>query len=249
MGRCLSLPHLACSALSAVLVTCALVPAPASAATFTPPPSCTAFLTVQMRGCLVSQHYTCSADAPGEQWTMLYDSDGPFFASKVDAEFQWLESRDMNPARTTLLEQPSADPASLGTLMSTGRDDYDFTTRADDGEQRRYRGHDTLTGETVNVDGVALEVTAFEMTETDGTGTLISRRSGQQFVNRDWRLFFSGAETYEAPEGALPIDNRPMKFIHPGQPGYLSTVPLFDCDALFSQADEPLMEDLRHDQL
>ena len=44
-----------------------LLAAPTSAATFAPPTGCTAYLTVQSRGCLVSQFYTCESDAKGEQ--------------------------------------------------------------------------------------------------------------------------------------------------------------------------------------
>ncbi len=39
----------------------------AAAATFTPPEGCTLELTVQSRGCSVTQYYHCSADAEGDQ--------------------------------------------------------------------------------------------------------------------------------------------------------------------------------------
>ena len=52
-----------------------LLAAPTYAATFTPPTGCTAYLTVQSRGCLVSQFYTCEADAKGEiGWNVSVDS-------------------------------------------------------------------------------------------------------------------------------------------------------------------------------
>lgn len=37
---------------------------PAEAGSFTPPEGCETFLTVQARGCRVSNHYRCEADAP-----------------------------------------------------------------------------------------------------------------------------------------------------------------------------------------
>ena len=50
----------------------------AQAGTFTPPEGCTAFLTVQSRQCRVSNYYTCSGDAPGDQWRQDFDQEGVF---------------------------------------------------------------------------------------------------------------------------------------------------------------------------
>lgn len=214
---------------------------PAAAATFTPPQGCTPFMTVQMRGCLVAHYFTCAGDAPGEQWDTLYDADGPFFSAKVDAEFQWLESWDFSPPQRTVLEEPSRDAASFSGLLATGEDTYDFSTLSDDGSRRSYVGVDRLTGERATIDGIELEVTGFEIEERAETGDVVARRWGNQYVHRDWRLFFSGREMFENTEGRLPTDNTPVDFIFPGEPGYLSTVPLFGCDELMSRA-EPALE-------
>ena len=76
------------------------LPLPALAGTFTPPKGCTANLTVQSRGCIVSQFYTCEGDKTGDQWRADYDADGPFFLSKIDSVAQWLESYEFNPTTT-----------------------------------------------------------------------------------------------------------------------------------------------------
>lgn len=213
---------------------------PAAAATFTPPQACTPFMTVQMRGCLVAHYFTCAGDAAGDQWDTLYDADGPFFTAKVDREFQWIESWEFSPPQRTVLEEPSRDAASFSGLLATGEDSYDFSTLSEDGFRRSYVGVDRLTGERQTIDGIELEVTEFEIEEKTDTGEVVARRWGNQYLHRDWRLFFSGREMFENEDGRLPTDNTPVNFIFPGEPGYLSTVPLFDCDELMSGAPLPL---------
>lgn len=220
---------------ASLVLTGALLAGPALAGQFTPPPGCAARMSLQMRACLVAHYYSCAADGPGQQWSVIYDSDGPFFAARVDAEYQWLESVDLPGGARSLLVAGAPDPASFSQLLATGEDSYDFTTEGEDGSLRRYQGYDRLTGDSVTIDGIALLATAFEMTETDPTtGAVMARRWGNQYVHRDWRLFFSGAESFSTDQGSLPMDASPRDFIFPGEPGYLSTVPLYDCDALMS---------------
>ncbi|MEI4471842.1 hypothetical protein [Frigidibacter sp. MR17.24] len=246
LARSSSAPIRAVAAAAAVL----WLSAPAvQAARFTPPQGCTATMTVQMRGCVVGQYFTCAGDPAGTKHDVLFDSDGPFFASTVDAEYQWIRSQDYGTGATSWLEEPSADAASFSNLLASGEDSYDFATMSDTGERSRYTGVDRLTGRSQTIDGVVLEVTEFAMTETADDGTQIARRWGSQYVHRDWRLFFSGPETFADDAGQLPIDNTPVDFVFPGEPGFLSTVPLFDCDGLMSRAEPPLMEDPFHDHL
>ncbi|MBC7137181.1 MAG: hypothetical protein H5U17_00280 [Defluviimonas sp.] len=213
---------------------------PAAAANFTPPQGCTAFMSVQMRGCLVAHYFTCTGDAPGDRWNTLFDADGPFFTAKVDSEYQWIESWEHSPPQRSWLEEPSRDAASFSELLADGEDSYDFSTMSEVGQRRNYAGLDRLTGTLTTIDGVTLEVTEFEIAETDAAGRLVARRWGNQYIHRDWRLFFSGRETFEDTAGRLPTDNTPVEFIMPGEPGYLSTVPLFGCDELMSGAPLPM---------
>ena len=68
---------------------------PAAAANFTPPQGCKLEVTVQNRGCTVSQHYRCSSDAPGDQWVTYFTPDGPTYQSRIDRESSWMESTDL----------------------------------------------------------------------------------------------------------------------------------------------------------
>ena len=49
----------------------------------------------------------------------------------------------------------------------------------------------------MRIDGIALERTEFDVTAYDEAGTPLWRRSGRQFIHRDWRLFLADTETFE----------------------------------------------------
>jgi hypothetical protein len=229
---------LICAILAAGLLPA--VPATAQSATpgiFSPPPGCTGWLTVQSRGCRVSNHYRCDADAPGDQWRADFDQEGIFFVSRIDSETQWVESFDMFPTTRQVLLPNPADPASFSTLLSTGIDTFDFGLAEDGGSQSAVRGFDRLTGRSVTIDGVTLEETEFDYTETAPDGSVTQKARGNEYINRDWRLFLSGISEWEGPDGMLPVDGTPRQFIFPGEPGFFSTEPIFDCDATMSSLD------------
>jgi hypothetical protein len=214
--------------------------APAAAGTFTPPKGCTAKLTVQSRGCLVSQFYTCEADKPGEQWRADYDANGPFFLSKIDREAQWLESYEMDPPTKETMDAGPKDPASFTDLIEKGLDTFDFSLSKSNGDHTTIKGFDKLTGQSAVIDGVTLKQTEYEYTQTDDKGTVLRHSRGHEFISPEWRTFFSGHSEWEAEDGTwTPSDNAPVKFITPGKPGFASTLPLFECDDQMSQIQLP----------
>ena len=203
---------------------------PALAATFTPPQGCTLTLTVQQRSCTVAQHFTCSADAPGDQRVAYFTREGLVYQSRIDAETRWIESTDTISGVTDRLEPQAADHASLRTLISTGRDDFDFWTLSDSGERLRHIGHDVLTG-TTTIDGVALDTTRFELRTFSAGGELLIHRIGGQFLSREFGRFYGGVETATDWRGEVEETNdTPVRFVRPGQPGFGSTEPDYDCD-------------------
>lgn len=215
------------------------LPAVAGAGTFTPPQGCTAWLTVQSRGCNVSNYYTCEADPKGDQWRADFDQEGLFFQSRIDHETQWIESFEQNPVVRQTLDPNPRDPASFSALLATGRDEFDFSLTKDNGEHSTVRGFDQLTGETETIDGITFEVTAYDYVETDAEGNILRQSHGHEYISREWRNFFSGEGEWWTEDGWVPYVARPMQFIFPGEPGFAATQPLFECDALMSQAEIP----------
>ena len=219
----------------------ALLPAPALGGTWTAPEGCEIFLTVQSKLCRVSNHYRCAADAPGDQWRADFDQEGLFFTSRINFETEWVESFESNPPTRQWLDPAPEDPARFSELLSSGVDTYAFGLSHDDGYRSAVRGFDRLTGRTVTIDGVALEETEFDYTETDGSGTVMRRGRGHEYISREWRMFFAGPGETDLGDGQwLPIDGSPMDFVFPGEPGFASTRPLYDCDALTARGPGPL---------
>ncbi|WP_050527507.1 hypothetical protein [Pseudorhodobacter aquimaris] len=220
---------------SQILALICLVAAPtgAAAGSFNPPAGCSAYLTVQSRSCRVSNYYTCSQDPSGDQWRADFDQQGLFFVSRVDFEGQWVESYEVNPMVRQTLDPGAEDPASFTELLG-GLDSYAFNLSRDNGEQSRVRGFDRLTGASVQIDGISLLETEFEYSETDPAGNLLRRSRGREYIHPEWRVFFSGPSEWDGGAGYLPMDGSPVEFIFPDEPGFLSSQPVFECDAILS---------------
>ena len=206
------------------------------AANFVPPSGCQLQATVQNRGCSVSQYYTCKADPAGDQRSAIFGKDGLRHLSRIDAETRWVESSDPNTGLADFLVERSKDHASFRTLLETGQDDFDFWTESNTGERLRHVGQDILTGETVEIDGEALEVTRFQLKTYDADGALLIERTGQQFISRRTNRFYGGIERQSDWTGQRQETNdSPVTFAFPGEAGFGDTEPKFDCDQLLTQ--------------
>ena len=215
----------------AILGAALLTFSPAHAADFQPPQGCQLKMTVQLRGCVAAQHFVCSADNPGDQWVTYFDQEGARYSSRIDAETRWMESINLRNGIVDILEPEAEDHASFSTLMKTGRDDFDFWTRSISGERLRNIGEDRLTGETTVIDGVPLQLTEFQMRVFSETGDLLIESNGQQFVNADHGRFYGGVEESRDWTGEhRETDDSPVTFAMPGEAGFGSTEPVFDCD-------------------
>ncbi|NHB76605.1 hypothetical protein G8O29_07595 [Rhodobacter sp. M37P] len=222
------------------ILACLTVPAaPALAASWTVPEGCEAFMTVQSKACRVSHHYRCSADAPGDQWRVDMDQEGPFFYSRINHEAEWVESYD--PIMQVLDPDP-ADPASMTELIGEGMDTWSFSLSKADGSGSRAEGYDRLTGRSVVIDGITLSETEVEFAEYDRSGKLIRRSRGNEYMHSDWRLFFAGPGETDLGDGIWrPIDGSPVEFIFPGEEGFLARQPKYDCDALTARAPATIL--------
>ncbi|MDO5647572.1 hypothetical protein [Paracoccus sp. (in: a-proteobacteria)] len=208
----------------------------AGAQTFTPPAGCQITLTAQNRGCSVAQYYRCDSDPDGYQRSALFDRDGLAHLGVIDAETRWIETQSPRAGITDRLETDAENHASLSELLATGRDDFDFWTRTNDGMRLHHQGWDRLTGATATISGQVLDQTEFHLTTRDEIGQVLIERRGTQFISRDHRRFFGGVETVTDWTGAEAMtDDSPVSFALPAQPGFGSTKPLFDCDQLLTQ--------------
>jgi hypothetical protein len=222
---------------------------PGVGAAWTAPEGCEVFMTVQSKACRVSQYYRCIADPHGDQWRADFDQEGVYFLSHIDAEGRWIESFDLNPTVRQVLDDNATDPASFSDLLTNGMDTFAFGLSSDDGTASQVTGFDRLTGTTTVIDGITLSQTQFEYTEVDPMGNMLRRSRGNEYVHPEWRLFFAGPSEWDPGDGSfLPMDGSPVEFIFPGEPGFLKTRPIYDCDAIMSLAPAPQKEHA-HDNL
>lgn len=202
------------------------------------PAGCEAYVTVQLKGCVVSHHYTCARDPEGHQRRVDIIEEGVVYSGVIDHETQWLQSYfPMSDDFEQLLPDP-ADPASFTELVETGSDSYDFEIESMVYGVSRYVGGDRLTGESVTIDGVALQRTEYRIEQFDGRGEVIWRSSGSEFISEEWRVFLSGAGMSWTPgDGSQSYDETPVEFIFPGEPGFLSMSPKYECGAVMSSLE------------
>lgn len=233
----------------ALTLALTLGPGAGQAQTFAPPEGCSAHMTVQSRACRVSHYYTCPQDTPGDQWRADFDQEGIFFLSRIDREAQWVESVELFPTVRQTLDAGPEDPASFSSLLSEGIDTFAFNLSRDNGENSHVTGFDRQTGRSFTIDGITLNETQFEFTETDAAGNVLRRSRGNEYIHPEWRLFFAGPSEWEQDGKWLPVDGSPVQFVFPGEPGFLSTEPLFECDAILSSAPVPQARGARDDAL
>ena len=90
-----------------------------------------------------------------------------------------------------------------------------------------------ITGETVEIDGEPLLQTEFgyQVLSPDGEVTYDGR--GRQYVSERHRLFFLGTSWEEGMEDEVR-DSSPVEFIYPGERGFFSSRPKFDCGVVSS---------------
>ena len=214
-----------------IILAALVMAAPAMAQqSFAAPEGCDAVLTVQNKGCVMTNVWQCAADDPGDQWIALITQGGVFSIQKVDAEFQWVEAYKMTGNERLIT--PAQDPASLTELFDTQIDTWDFTLETEEGTQRNV-GYDLLTGETTEIDGEVLLNTEFQGRTIDGDGNEIDASSGRQFVSETHRLFFFG-EAWPQDNPEQVTDMSPVEFIYPGESGFFADRPKYECNVIES---------------
>jgi hypothetical protein len=212
-------------------ILCALVASPvvADTSTLALPGTCRAYLTTQNDDCVVAHYVTCTGDPAGQQAIVRLFPDGGDDIMIVDGEYQWLTTVDLLSGTVSTLGPEVADPGTLSELIDDGVDSYDFTTTDSFGSVTRFVGRESLTGQTLTIDGVTLEEAQNEMRALDSEGNEIWRAVGTEYVSRDWRLFFSGPGMVTLPNESYPTSGTPVEFLFPEEPGFLSTLAVTGC--------------------
>jgi hypothetical protein len=216
-------------------------------ATFSLPVGCSAYMTVQNANCEVDHHFTCTSDPAGHQQRASLDEQGMNFLSVVDQEAQWISSFDPVIGYSEWLLPEKEDAVSFSGLVATGVDTFDFHTDTDMFGTTRFVGTDRLTGQEITIDGVTLLQTSYEIMAVAADGTVDWSARGNEFISTEWNIFFGGTGVRSFSDGEESYDERPVEFIFPGEPGFLSTRPKHGCGVAISSA--PLSEETTYDHI
>ncbi|WP_300516098.1 hypothetical protein [Aliiroseovarius sp.] len=206
------------------------------------PQGCEAFLTVQTQGCTSLLMWRCEKEPEGYHWAAAFDGQGLLSMSSYDHQYQWLDTTYLwDNSREVLLD--SEDPIHMDDLLDIGHDTFAFTVRRTmQGQTRKMRviGADVLTGERVTIDGIELEELSTELRYFTEAGDVDYQSRGTQYVSRELRLFFPAVDQVVAQDGGtIEYDSRPVDFIHPGEPGFGATTPLYGCEEIKTRLPRP----------
>ncbi|WP_341368066.1 hypothetical protein [Yoonia sp. BS5-3] len=215
--------------LAALLCLAGPATAQSGAPVFSVPGGCDVYLTVQIESCSVSHYFTCEGDPAGHQRSVRLDEQGLTYVGEIDGETQWINSFHVVTGHRERLESEPVEPASFSELLEKGIDDFDFRTLSDEIGETRYVGQDTLTGRQITIDGVTLDETTYDITAYDPAGNEIWSAQGNEFISREWNRFFPGTGTVTTSGGTTARSDRPVEFIFPGEPGFLSSQPKHGC--------------------
>lgn len=212
----------------------AMMATQAQAGTFQVPPGCTGAVSIQLRGCMVTHYYRCDADPAGFLHRVDMSEDGLEYYALTDGEGRWLRSHDVvdNYAEELGTER---DPASLTELRQTGLDSFDFDMRSGRGDLSQIQGYDSLTGETVTIDGETLRRTEFQMS-VRVDGEVVWSTKGREFVYDRLSVFLGGQSTVTHDDDSYDRDSTPERFDFPGEPGFMSTQPVYGCSLNLARA-------------
>lgn len=216
------------------IVAMLLAPVMGSAQSLSVPQGCEGVVTVQQHGCVMVNVWQCEADPEGDKWIALIGESGLFSIQHVDREFQWIEAYKSSGTET--LKQPAPDPSSLTELLENGIDTWDFVINKPDIAERNI-GYDALTGLEVTIDGETLLQTEFEGKTLSMDGVEIDASAGRQYVSTKHRLFFFG-ENWDSGTPDDVVDLSPVEFIYPGENGFFSQRPKFECGVIESRFPE-----------
>ncbi len=222
-------------------LTLASVAHPAQGAEFEAPMGCETFLTVQSKACAVSNLYRCDAAPGGSFWEAVFGGNGFESLTAYDERYQWIEAQYAWDQSRERFVPPAEDPINIDALMTDGVDTFRFTMhRTAPGEDRNITivGADVLSDQTVEIDDTMLAVVNTDLQILAADGSVEYHARGRQYLDVQKRLFFLGTEEVLEPDGtSTAYDHSPIDFIHPDEPGFAQTLPLYECEEFEAALD------------
>lgn len=214
---------------------------PAFAETFTPPQGCKLEVTVQNRGCVVYQHYSCGKEAEDHQYRIKFDAEGVTDVLVSDLDGAWIT---VNYPRASFsskyIEKKGDHPISFSGLQNGGRYEVNFIREITEGFAAGNIIQDTgsaeLTGKAITINGKELLEVKYSVTTKIGNVGSETHANGYSFLDAELgRLYGEVTEVSFAPGDVKKFDERPVEVILPGEEGFESINPKYGCGQDLSQ--------------
>lgn len=240
-----------------ILTFCAAILFPGTALsdiTFKPPHACTKILTVQQRECRVENHWWCEQQQRG--WTGAFGLDGTVLnLEQSDANGEMVSYQNFVDGPFFVTPVKVLDPLSISTLLETGQDDLELIVEMSIlSGKAKFNSRSTveLTGEHEVIDGENLFITEVRdhllylesegfSEERDAVMKNINYRAVRHayWISLDDEMFVIGGTSriINIDEAVEYHDHTPVEIIRPGEEGFFSKIPKYDCGNKTSQLE------------
>ena len=223
----------------------ALAAGPALARDVAFPKECTPFLTVQSADCSVLAAARCSGAAGDILRLQVYEESGLVNVEEQTLDWSLLFTASPTEGVGIFVDDGPHDELSRDSVERYGEDYFNYSVVFAVPGMGEFETN--LTGilisedEVVEIDGHEFDLYRFRFAATLGeNGTLEVDQSA--FGNAEFGVLINGEGVQRFAGAETPIDSSPMVFFEPGEAGFESADPKFNCGATDISAPVPMPE-------
>ena len=212
----------------------ALAAGPALARDVAFPSNCTPFLTVQSADCSVLAAARCSGEAGETLRLQVYEESGLVNVEEQTLDWSLLFTASPTKGVGVFVDEGPHDELSRDSIERYGEDYFNYNVVfaiPDMGEfETQLTGFLSSEDEVVEIDGHMLDLYRFRFAATLGdVGTLEVDQSA--FGSAEFGFFINGKGVQRFDGEETPLDSTPIVFFEPGEAGFESADPKFNCGA------------------
>lgn len=195
------------------------------------PEGCAPLVTVQNTDCEVDIYLACTA--PERVRVQNYGPDGLDLVEEMTPDWSLKFSVDASGMSGLVVREGPQEPLSGRAVLEGGISEFsypvDFYLGRPEPIRTRLTGAFRMTNRETELDGYALRRIETRMTVALGENALETIQTG--YYSDAFGIFMEGPGSLRVGENVQQVDKGPAKIIAPGEPGFLSVAPLFNCEA------------------
>lgn len=199
------------------------------------PVGCEPFLTVQTLACEVDIYLRCETADGREVRVQNYGAEGLDSIEALDGDGSLKFSIDPAGQSGIVVRTGPAEPLSRKAMLKDGVSRFvypvDFYYRGPDPEPAELTGEFRMTGQEVEIDGHVLKLLENRMTVAlaPPRGPIETIQVG--YYSPEFDVVMEGSGSLRVGDAVQQVRNGPAAFFGPGESGFLSVAPMFNCEA------------------